>query len=139
MVTPRLIKFIDRTGEQMSNSHRSRIGAALLALALVTAACSSGASAGSGDEAGAQTTVAEATVSGELSSAQVDAFKAALLNGNGSESMSACLFDKVQEGLDAGDLTPQQIVDWTEGRGFDGPVQDYISQVDIVMECSSAG
>ncbi len=124
----------------MSSSHRSRIAAAVMALALITAACSSNAGADGGTSSAApETTAAPAASSGELTSGQLDAFRAALLNGNGSESMSACLFDKVQEGLDSGDLTPGQVVDWTEGRGLDGPVQDYISQVDVVMECSAAG
>ncbi len=124
----------------MSSPHRSRIAAALMALALIAAACSSSAGAGN-DSGGAatETTAAAETVSGDLSSSQLDAFRQALLNGNGSESMTGCLFEKVQEAIDAGDLTPGQVVDWTEGRGFDGPVQDYISQVDVVMECSAAG
>ena len=125
----------------MSSTLRSPIAAALLALALITAACSSsaGADSSSSSNGASETTAAAATVSGDLTTDQLDAFRAALLNGNGSESMTGCLFDKVQDALDSGDLTPAQVVDWTEGRGFDGPVQDYISQVDVVMECSAAG
>lgn len=72
-----------------------------------------------------------------MTGADAEAFLAALIAGNGDEALSTCLGEKVRSEVLAGELTPSQVRAWTDGEAPDGPIQDYISQPDVVVECTA--
>ena len=110
---------------------------AMLGGVLLLGACSDD----DGDEAGAATgdDASEASdLDAPITQADGEPFLAALIAGNGDEALSTCLGEKVHAAVEGGDLTPRDVREWTNGEGVDGPLQDYISEPDVVVECSTA-
>jgi hypothetical protein len=75
---------------------------------------------------------------GALTSEDEEALLAAAINGNPDEAYAQCITDTVIDAVDAGDLTAEEVRAWFGGTGYDGPVQDYISTPDVVIECSGS-
>lgn len=115
-----------------------RIALALLvAGTLALAGCSD-----DGDDAG--TDAAPAADAGDsggdaLTKAEGDAFVAALTAGTAEgPAYIECVAGEVKAAVDAGDVSPQEVRDWTDGKGFESDLQDFITSPDVVMGCYEA-
>ena len=92
--------------------------------------------ANAGDEGGGDDS--DAGSQQPLTQSDAAAFLEAAVLGNGDEAFSECLGEKVYAASQDGDLTPDDVRAWTNGDAPSGPVQEFISQPEIIQECQAA-
>lgn len=68
-----------------------------------------------------------------------DAFLEAAVAGNGDQILSECLGEQVMAEVEAGGLTPDEVRAWSTGEAPIGPVQDFISEIEVLTECGALG
>jgi hypothetical protein len=126
-----------------------RLAALLCAGGLLLGACSDDDGDGGDDGSSTETDAPDETTAGgedesgdgggeSLTDDDEAELLAAAINGNPDEDYARCITDTVIAAVDAGELTVEEVRAWYGGTGFDGPVQAYISQSDVVIECSAS-
>lgn len=121
----------------MGNKISRRIAVVVLVLAGTIGVVGCGSESDSKSSPSTTARSADATPQQPLTQSEGQAFLAAAVAGSGNQAFSECLAEKVHAASLDGTLTPDQVRDWTNGDAPTGPVQDFISQIEVIETCQA--